>query len=187
MEVKAIICILVLAIFVAAYGLNPLTELKEAAAEKVLKNLTGSEHVSYEIGEESITYTAVDEDGNITGGSTTPIEDPKSIEAFGYLIAMPDGLSNGAVHRVENSSPKEVIITFDVDNTSAEQFFNDLHPELLSHGFVFDDIYQLGIDHPYTSEESFAPFLNYSHPDGQKFSILWQDFIVIIYLTESPI
>ena len=181
MKVKVIFYSLLLAIVIAGSGFNPIKEIQEAAMEKRLRDLHDAKNVSYEIGEESISYTIENADGSVTVGSKIKIKDPSAVDVFGHLIDMPDGVANGMVHRIRSNPNNEPTISFKIIDTTAEKFFSELHIELSSHGFVYDDIHQTGSDRPPTFDELFA---SYTHPDGQQIVIMWQFTNVVFLLSE---
>lgn len=193
MKAKQIICILFLSLMFSACSLNPVQQLKEAAAEKVVEKAAetiieqsaGIEDFDINLDDESASFTMTDEEGNEVSISSDVQTDVQAIEGMGFVIAVPNGLTNGYVQRIgENGEDSMVTATFDAGETSAEQFFSQLHEELNAAGFVYLDAFDSGVDHPDPSAENFLPFVSYEHPEGYNFTIIWGEDSAILGLSK---
>ncbi len=119
---------------------------------------------------------------SISGDVKTDVE---AIEGMGFVIPVPEGLTNGYVQRIgENGVDSMVTATFDTGELTADQFFDQIHQELDVAGFVYLDAFDSGIEYPDPSADSFLPFVSYEHPDGYSFTIIWGDGSAILGLSK---
>ena len=174
------IFVLTLTIFLAACGLNPAQNFQESMAEQIIEDSTGSNDANIDIEEDSISFSMEDEDGNTTGVSTSVEENLEEVEAFGFVIAIPEGLTNGTVQKINSGPTNQVIVSLEVEDATAEQFFEQLHTELALHNFTFDDIFNTGVEQPDPSADGFIPNVNYKHPDGHTALVVWANEKVVM-------
>ncbi|MFK7800759.1 MAG: hypothetical protein AB8G95_03920 [Anaerolineae bacterium] len=167
--------------------------LKEAAAEKVvekaaetiIEQTAGIEDLDIDFDEDSASFSMTDEEGNEVSVSSEVDTEIQAIEGMGFVIAVPTGLTKGYIQRIgENGEDSMVTATFEVTETTADQFFDQLHQELNSAGFVYLDAFESGLDHPDPSAESFLPFVTYEHPDGYNFTVIWGEESAILGLSK---
>ena len=191
MKIQKFLPLLLLALVLSACGLNPMRGVREnlqeraaeAVTETIIEQATGAE-IEIDTDGDSVSYTVEDEDGNEISISNEIETDIQAIEGMGFVIAVPSGLNAGYVQRMEVEGEGEMVTaTFDVVDTTAEAFFAELHPELVSAGFTYTDLFDTGQDAPDPSAENFMAFINYEHPDGYTFSVIWGDDAVILGLS----
>ncbi|MEM9776522.1 MAG: hypothetical protein AAF902_18230 [Chloroflexota bacterium] len=156
----------------------------ETITETVLEQATGAE-IEIDTDGESVSYTVEDEDGNQVSISSEVETDIQAIEGMGFTIPVPSGLSSGYVQRMAVEGDGEMITaSFEVVDTTAEAFFEELHAELVAAGFVYMDVFDTEKEAPDPTAENFLPFVNYEHPDGYNFSIIWGDDTAVLGLTK---
>jgi len=214
MRLKQAILSLFFVLPILACGLNPVEQLKEAAAEKVIEKAAetiieqasdvenidinlddGSFSVTDDKGNEinvssdennNGSFSVTDEEGNEVSMSSEIEADITAIEGMGFNIPVPSGLTNGYIQRIEeNGEDVMITATFDSGETTAEQFFDQMHQELTAAGFSYIDNFDTGETQPDPSAENFLPFITYEHPDDISFTILWGDGSTILGLSKT--
>ena len=194
MRLKQSAFFLFLVLPILACGLNPVEQIKDAAAEKAAETITetiieqasGAENVDISFDDDSASFTVTDEEGNEISMSSEIEADITAIEGMGFVIDVPNGLTNGQLQRMQENGEDSIIsATFDAGETTAEQFFKQIHQELTAAGFVYLDAFDTGKTEPDPLAESFLPFVTYEHPDGFSFSIIWGEGTAILGLSKT--
>ena len=194
MKQKWVGLVAVFAMTILACGVNPVAKIKEKVeeqvveqvAELVVEQVSGAEDVQIDIDGESASFSIDDGEGGSVSMDMNSDEEIISIAGMGFDIALPDGLVDGRVQRIEEDGVESMVAgTFGVDGTDAEQFFQNMHEALTAAGFVYRDIQDSGATAPDPSIENFLPMAMYEHPDGFSFSATWNEERVVLGLLRN--
>ena len=192
MKIQNLFLLALFGVILSSCSLNPINRvkenLKEQAAEKVAETIieqaTGAE-IDFEVDDESVSYTIEDDEGNEISFSSEVEADIKSIEGMGFDIPVPSGLTNGFVQRLDSEGEGQMVtVTFDATGTTAADFFEEIDGILKDAGFTYQDALETGLDAPDPMGDVFLPFVNYEHPDGFNFSIIWGEDTAILGLSK---
>lgn len=196
MKQKWTFVMVILALALAACGLNPVEKLEEKAAEqiaeKVIEQAGGVEDAQINIGDdEELSYTITDEDGttievSANDNSSTfvqtdsegneiravgnEVENPDALSGLGFDIPLPAGLINGIIQEVqENGETVAVQGIFDMnEDLTAEKLYAALHQSLTNAGFIYTDPVTGEADEPDPARLTAL----YTHDDGYRFMIV---------------
>ena len=192
MKQKLGIVLVLLALMITACGANPIEQLEDAAAEQIAETIieqaTGIEDIEINTEDGSASYTIEDEDGEELTISTESSEGADELVGMGFSIDLPDGIGNGRVQQIDENGEASIISgVFEVDGVTLEQFYNELHPTLISAGFTYVDMAESGKTEPDTSDPINSMMTSYQHSDGVLFTAMWGDTDVILGLTKATL
>ena len=187
MKHKVIILTVFLTFALAACGANPIEQLEEEAseqiAEQILEQAGGLEDVNIEVDGDSVSYSVDDGEGGQYDVSVNEEANVDAITGMGFNIAVPSGLGNGRVQRVdENGAEAMITAEFDMVNTTPEQFLQEMHQALVAEGFTYFDMTGQGLTEPVPSD---SPVIAYQHAQGYQFSIMYDESGVILGLVNT--
>lgn len=192
MKQKLSIVLVLLALMITACGANPIEKLEDAAAEQIAETIveqaTGIEDIEINTEDGSASYTIEDEDGEELTISTQSSEGVDELVGMGFNIDLPDGVGNGRVQQIDENGEASIISgVFEVDGVTLEQFYNELHPTLMSAGFTYVDLAESGKTEPDTSDPINSMMTSYQHSDGVLFTVMWGDTDVVLGLTKATL
>jgi hypothetical protein len=177
--------IVLLALLLLAACSNPIDKLEEAAAEQIAEQIveqtTGIENI--EIDEEggSVSYSVEDGQGGQIDVAVDEATDMEAITGMGFTIAVPEGLVNGALQRVDNNGEETMVnATFEMGEVTVAELHQVLNESLTEQGFVYLDPTNSGRTAPDTNET--ALIVAYQHPEGYQFSIMGDGSGVVLGL-----
>lgn len=186
-----IACLLLITIALSACGLNPAERLEEAAAEKIsetiIEQATGIEDVEINSDGDSISYSIENEDGTTVDVDLNTATNISTITDMGLTIDLPDGLTDGAVQRVEEEGSVSIATyQFSVENLTVEEFYEHIHQEFTANGLSYVNTYGTGATEPDLSNPDLLNFASYQNEEeGIIASIIWGETNIIIGFTKE--
>jgi len=184
------VVLLFVVLALAACVANPVEMLEEEAAEQIAEQIIeqagGAEDVQIEVDGDDVSYTVDDGEGGEISVEANSGEEIKAIAGMGFDIALPDGLANGVLQRVDDNG-KEMMVnaTFDLENISGEEFYQTLHNNLLAQGFTYSDMGGNDVEAPDFSDQASIPPLMVYMANGAQFTIMGDGSSVILGLMNT--
>ena len=169
-----ILTIALLALALSACG-NPVEQLQEAAseqiAETIVEQVTGAEDIEFDAENGSVSFSVDNGEGGQVDVSVDENSDIEAITGMGFNIAVPDGLVNGTLQRIDNNGEEMMVnATFETEGMTTEELYQAMHESLTAEGFTYFDPTNSGRTEP--DSENIQMIVAYQHPDGYQFTIM---------------
>lgn len=181
-----------LTLLLAACGFNPVQQIEEEVSEQVAEELveqvTSVDNVNIEGNEDdaSVSFSVDDGEGGQMDISINEAIDTNTLTGMGFEIALPEGITNGAVQRMdENGEEAAITASYEAPGVSGEDFLRQLDASLKAAGFAYVDAMGAGNSEPDFAGFQQMPFASYEHPNGAQMTIIWGDGGAVLTLVRD--